>query len=529
MRTIFALCLLAGSLYAQPVSNVPAYITQNTTWYHDSIYLLSKLTVVKNAATLTIEPGTTIQCIDSGCLIIARNAKINAAGTALQPIVFTSANPNPNYGDWYGVAILGRSATNANLIGIPGLDSHFNSLNDDLKFGGGDLPGGPVLDDSSGVLQYVRIQYAGKAPTPGNETNGLTLCAVGSRTVIDHVQSAYAGHDGFAWFGGTVNCKHLVSLYNVDDDFDFTNGYRGKLQYLLAIRDPQVSNSSGFSNGLEIENDPNATMIQPITRAVISNMTIIGPEQSLADQFFSRSLLIRRMGTACIGNSLIMGDWPSTSLTQSIFNLSSVPNDPSGTYGFTSLICTTPPNTANFTSPAPYNNVFSPDNNCAPLVDPYGHLGPNNPQLSQNTSYYHAASFDNICFLSDSTFFEHVPFIGALDSISSLNWLNRWSSIAIYTLTDDAEPSNSATAITAYLAPTVVSDVCQLFLQCSEPSAIRISVTDTRGRLMRTVSRTEMGVGIQSFPIDATAWPAGMYLVQVQAGAKKGALKFVKQ
>lgn len=529
MRTIIALCLLAGSLYAQPVSNVPAYITQNTTWYHDSIYLLSKLTIVKNAATLTIEPGTTIQGIDYGGLIITRGAKINAAGTALQPIVFTSANSNPNYGDWYGIAILGRSATNATYNGMPGIDKYLNSINDDFKFGGGDLPGGPVLDDSSGVMQYVRIQYAGKAPTPGNETKGLTLCAVGSRTVIDYIQSSFTDDDGFAWFGGTVNCKHLISLYNVDDDFDFDNGFRGKLQYLLAVRNPQVSDSAGASNGVEIDNDASATNIQPQTRAVISNMTIIGPEVNEATQFFFNAVLLKRNGTACIGNSLIMGDWDSFGAPPSLFNLDTFYNNPSGSYGFSSLICAGTFDTANFTSPGPYNNIFSLDGNCAPLVDPYGHFGPNDPQLGQGTLYYNTASFDNICFLGDSTFFDHIPYIGALDTIPALNWLNNWSSIAIYTLTDETEPSHNAVSINAYLAPTVVSDVCQLFLECSETSAVHISVTDTGGRLMRTISGAETGIGIQNYPIDATDWPAGMYLVQVQAGAKRGALKFMKQ
>ena len=90
-----------------------------------------------------------------------------------------------------------------------------------------------LLLDNSGILRYVRIEYAGYAFLPDNEINGLTFGGVGSGTIIDNVQVSYANDDSFEWFGGTVNCKHLICFKTLDDDFDTDNGFAGKFSLVF--------------------------------------------------------------------------------------------------------------------------------------------------------------------------------------------------------------------------------------------------------------------------------------------------------
>ena len=104
------------------------------------------------------------------------------------------------------------------------------------------------------VMKYVRIEYPGIAYSPNNEINGLTFGGVGRGTTIDYIQVSYSGDDSYEWFGGTVNCKHLIAYRGWDDDFDTDFGYQGKLQFLVGLRDPEVADQSG-SNGFESDND----------------------------------------------------------------------------------------------------------------------------------------------------------------------------------------------------------------------------------------------------------------------------------
>jgi hypothetical protein len=142
----------------------------------------------------------------------------------------------------------------------------------------------PDNNDNSGTLKYVRIEFGGYVYAPNNEINGLTFGAVGSGTTIDYVQVSYSNDDAFEWFGGAVNCKHLVSYRNLDDDFDTDNGYSGIVQFALAIRDPQISDNPSVSTSEGFESDNNATgsSVSPYTRAIFTNCTLIGPSYRLS-------------------------------------------------------------------------------------------------------------------------------------------------------------------------------------------------------------------------------------------------------
>ena len=136
--------------------------------------------------------------------------------------------------------------------------------------------GGNDDADNSGILRYVRVEFAGYPFQKDKEINGITFGSVGSGTTIDHLQVSYSNDDSYEWFGGNVNCKYLVAYNGWDDEFDTDNGFSGKVQYCLSIRDPRIADTSQ-SNGFESDNCGDASLIEPYTTAVFSNVTFIGP------------------------------------------------------------------------------------------------------------------------------------------------------------------------------------------------------------------------------------------------------------
>lgn len=136
--------------------------------------------------------------------------------------------------------------------------------------------GGDDDSDNSGIIRYVRVEFAGYPFMKDKEINGITFGSVGSGTTIDHLQVSYSNDDSYEWFGGSVNCKYLVAYNGWDDEFDTDNGFSGKIQYGLSIRDPRIADTSQ-SNGFESDNCADGSLVSPYTTAVFSNITFIGP------------------------------------------------------------------------------------------------------------------------------------------------------------------------------------------------------------------------------------------------------------
>lgn len=295
-------------------------ITASETWTNNNIYILNGWVYVKAGATLTIQPGTIIKgdFATQGALIIERDAKIIANGTVDQPIVFTSQKSvgQRSYGDWGGLIICGRGGVNQ-----PANVSLGTQQGEAVVEGGvGSIYGGagtPNDDDSSGVLRHVRIEFPGIAFQPNSEINGLTCCAVGRKTVIEHVQVSYSGDDSFEFFGGAVNCKWLIAYRGWDDDFDTDFGFRGKIQFAVSMRDPNIADQSG-SNGFESDNDATGTGNTPITNPIFSNVSVFGPYcfNSTINSNFKRALHIRRNSRCSAFNSVWAG-YPTGLLIES--------------------------------------------------------------------------------------------------------------------------------------------------------------------------------------------------------------------
>jgi hypothetical protein len=286
-------------------------ITKDTVLKAANTYILKGLVYMTNNATMTVEAGTTIKgdIITVGGLVITRGAKIMAQGTVDKPIVFTSnSSSTPRSGDWAGIVLLGKAPTNSSFNGTAGLGEIEGGINDAA---GNGLYGGTDAADNSGVLSYVRIEYAGYAFLPDKEINSLTMGGVGNGTQLDHIQVTYAKDDAFEWFGGTVNAKYLIAYKTQDDDFDTDNGFSGKVQFGLIIRDSSIADISK-SEAFESDNDANGSTITPITSAVFSNVTAIGPKATLnnnGSSLFLAGAQIRRNSKESIFNSVFLG-WP---------------------------------------------------------------------------------------------------------------------------------------------------------------------------------------------------------------------------
>jgi hypothetical protein len=320
----FAALLLAASSFAQKptkvigpgegVSNfrVPFHQTSNVTLSKDTIYILTGWYFVDSTKSLTIQAGTLVfgDSASGGTLIVSRGAKINAAGTQTSPVIFTSrkAPGQRRPGDWGGVILLGNAPTN-------------KPTTQQVEGGFGTIPntnamyGGPDADDSTGVFQYARIEFAGIAFAQDNEINGLTLGAVGRKTVIDHVQVSFANDDDYEFFGGTVQAKYLIGWRSLDDCFDTDFGFAGKIQFAMDKRDPAIfdASASGSSNGFESDNEGSSPYsATPRTRPMICNFTLIGPapDSTAAKALnakWDHTAMIRRASELSLYNSVLVG------------------------------------------------------------------------------------------------------------------------------------------------------------------------------------------------------------------------------
>lgn len=262
-------------------------------------YILKGYVYVNGRASIKFAPGSVIKSdtVQKGALIIERNSKIFACGTAAEPIVFTSgkAAGSRKPGDWGGIVILGNAPTNRTTTPIieGGINAEY---------------GGSVATDNSGSLCYVRIEYAGIAADPNSEINGLTLGGVGSGTSINYVQVSYGNDDAYEFFGGTVNAKYLIAFATADDDYDFDFGYNGRLQFGVALRDPLFVDAGDAGNGVECDNDATGSNATPYTKPSISNFTWVGPNNAagtLANHNFN--MRWRRATQFDVRNSVLMG------------------------------------------------------------------------------------------------------------------------------------------------------------------------------------------------------------------------------
>ncbi len=234
-------------------------------------YNLRGAVSVKDGATLTIEPGTTFtvsaadQAAGINLLFVEQGARIIAEGTASRPIVFTSENKNAEGGDgdWGGIGIHGKARMNA-----PGGTSLSEA---------GQLPyGGNDDNDNSGILKYVRVEYAGQASSDGQfEFNSFSFFAVGNGTVLENLEAFEGADDGFEFYGGTVNAKNLVAIGMEDDSIDWDEGYRGTIDNLVIV---QYDGVGDFA--FELASRKGENNAEPRSMGTVKNASVRGHNRS---------------------------------------------------------------------------------------------------------------------------------------------------------------------------------------------------------------------------------------------------------
>lgn len=318
----------------RPVVQVTGDVTTNTTWTSDNIYQLTKIISVANGATLTVQPGTRIigAPITAGvapavtALMVLRGSRLEAVGTATEPIIFTSAATAGNRfpGDWGGVILVGNATSNR--TGRTVVEGPAPA--DTVGWNGGNLD-----NDNSGSMVYTRVEFAGAAAILNVELNSYSMYAVGRSTRFEYNQAIRGLDDQFEWFGGTVDSRYLVSYEAGDDHYDAAEGHRGRHQYLIALQTgPRVSPRpgnpgalSGEQNGFEIDGCGSAsgTCAQgfsstPFSMPVFANFTVIGPGAGVlpvrAGGDGGVGMLVRR-GTGGVFMNGVVGRWPEAGLS----------------------------------------------------------------------------------------------------------------------------------------------------------------------------------------------------------------------
>ncbi len=277
---------------------VPGDITTDTVWTNNNAYYLNKapvyvggnpITGTPTPTTLTIEPGTFVfgSKANQGTLVVVRDSDIIANGTAMLPIVFTSEGfvGERGPGDWGGLVLNGNAPIN-----VTGgeADGEGNSG----PYGGDD----PY--DSSGVLNYVRVEFAGIRFSELNELNGIAFQGVGSGTQCSNIQVIFNQDDGVEFFGGTVNCENVFLYNNEDDSLDWTEGWQGSMRNLVVVQ-----NQIDADSGIEADNWENGFDNLPRSMPKLYNATFIGNQQLSNDPGHGNRF---RRGTGCIARNVIV-------------------------------------------------------------------------------------------------------------------------------------------------------------------------------------------------------------------------------
>ncbi len=492
-------------------TTVTGNITTSTTW--SGVVLLSAQCFVKNNSTLTILPGTVIlgdKAVSGAGLFITTGSKLIAVGTVSNPIVFTS-NQAPGVrglGDWGGVVLMGLAPNNSpagtGTLSNPAGTNYVEGLpiSSDTQYGGSNP------NDNSGNLQYVRIEFGGYVYQPNKEINGLTFCAVGNATTIDYIQCSFTNDDSFEWFGGNVNCKHLVAYRGLDDDFDTDNGYSGYVQFCLGVRDPSISDnpSVSTSEGFESDNDPSGTANTPLTSAIFSNVTDIGPLRGVLTATyatgFRRGARIRRNSNLKIFNTILM-DHATRGVyidgnaceANAVSGALSFANNIVAGYGIRATESQTTVTAFNGTINAwvtPMNDTLK--TTAGILVNPYVYLTPDYRPIAAGIAGAGAS-------------FTASPFAGIVTGIANT------SSKQIGLVTLSPNPSIDATNLTIFSNFKTIATV---------------GLYDVTGKLVSIIAKhAEITEGNNMFKINTTELTSGVYFVTIQSSLGKETVKLL--
>ncbi|MES2812152.1 MAG: hypothetical protein V4670_06750 [Bacteroidota bacterium] len=289
------------SEYRQVTTILQGVIANDKVLTKNETYLLAGNVYLTNGAILFIEPGTVVRgdFETNGCLIITKGAKILAIGEETNPIVFTSnkGDSERKAGDWGGIVIMGDAPINKFSGQLP--------FNFDVSY---NIYGGTNPESYSGILKYVRIEFAGKKGKNPKNLNGLSLAGVGKKTILECVQVSFSGDDSFEFYGGVIDTKNLISFKALDDDFDFTEGVQCKINNSIAMRNSFISSPDG-SRAIEIDSydvASNVDLNKKTTRVDADYLTIIN-DNNTANGISSEAIYLKEKTMFKIKNSVVSG------------------------------------------------------------------------------------------------------------------------------------------------------------------------------------------------------------------------------
>lgn len=247
-------------------NNLTGEIKSGNVTLTDGTYKLTGKLIVANGAKLTIKAGVKIEATALGSgqfdavryIAVAQGGQIFVEGTSSNPVIMTAETQKP--GSWGGLVICGKAPINKGTTATAEVS--------ELTYGGSDA------NDNSGSIKYLRIEYSGYSYNADKEFNGLSMFGVGKGTTVDYVQVHEGSDDGFEFFGGTVDTKHLIVTNFAsevgDDLFDWTEGWNGTNENWYGKR------TNGGNRGIEADNNSNNHMAAPIANPTIKNLTLIG-------------------------------------------------------------------------------------------------------------------------------------------------------------------------------------------------------------------------------------------------------------
>lgn len=306
--------------YGEPTQILSGNISENTTLTKRNTYLLLGDVFVTNNATLIIEPGTVVlgDFKTKGSLTISKGAKIIAEGTQTDPIIFTSSKSVKKPGDWGGLFVLGDAPINT-YGNEASLNYGLNPTNfESISYGGDDT------ESNSGILKYVRIEFAGKKTKAFGKFNGLTLAGVGRQTVVHNVMVSYCKGSAFTVLGGDLVLVKMVSYKNNQNDYQFNYGAQCKLVNSLAVRTPYISSPEG-SRCLFVKSYDNKEDIDPLkkmTTVSAENLTLLNVSNDLESDInvglVKEAIYVGNDVSFIIDKSVISGFNPAVILDNSI-------------------------------------------------------------------------------------------------------------------------------------------------------------------------------------------------------------------
>lgn len=529
MKKLFALLVIAGAIsnaaFAQHETSCAYTVlsgtqSSNLTLSASTKYELRGCYIVASGATLTIPAGTQIfaQKSSGAGLYISKGAQINAQGTAINPIVFTS-DQDPTYraaGDWEGVKLGGEAINNVSgTLPVEGACTI--------------SAGGTNDADNSGTLQYVQIHYA---------KSGLVLASVGSATTVDHIEVTHSSRNSFELLGGTANMKYAVSLDPKQNDFYVSYGYRGNMQFALGWRADAAANDASGSRGLYIINDLTGSSNTPVTRPVISNMTLIGPKFCTSGTIstnFQDAVRYDFKGQGAIYNS-VLTDWrqyglnlassgsvQATANDKVQFSYNSMDNNAAGDYTSTTWASACESNMQKWVETL---GIFTCDEVGNQLAG-FGTVGYNSSICSSSTPDFRLGT--NGLDVPDyteadlSTSFFNTSFTtrGAFDG--STNWVADWTQFAPqdvdYCPSHRMAAGNEDRKDVVMLAPNPAGGGTYAIFDAAQTGKARVSVLDKiSGQPVRTVTAEVIGKGKQRVAINVSGLREGTYVIRIEIG-----------